>query len=134
MRGVPKPLHISGLRKPRFSSIATANLRRPRIPIADTLRNIDQRLATGGLAGGTSVAQTVDKALGNLQQKNQSGAIQSLIKSPQEMTDPLIAAVARHLAAGKDLSAAQAVLQHVSDSHQRQSFDTTPPVGGTAIG
>ena len=139
----------SAIRRPMMpgshmvNSIGSAgHLRMPRIPIAGSMRNIDQapiarlhKLAAGGMPTapvapqapqepqlGPEGAQAVGKALQHLQQRNPSGAIQALSDSRQAMGHPLVAAATRHLAAGKNIGAAHAALKHVANQHARGQF------------
>lgn len=121
---------------PRAIYPGTAHMRMPRIPITDTMRNIDQkignsgvhlkRLAMGGQMPppelGPEGAQAVQKALQHLQARNPSGAIQSLQDSRQAMAHPIVAAAARHLAGGQNIMGAHAALRHVANQHARKQF------------
>lgn len=132
-------MHNSGISS---SPVAHAHMRMPRIPIADTLRNIDQglhqtahimkpkisHLAGGGMPEpmgesaqqqpqlGPQAIAALGMAMAHMQGGDHGSAAGALMSSPEAMKHPHVAAVAHHLKASKDIGPAHKVLGNLINS------------------
>jgi len=156
--GSPLSAGISSMHNPMGGNrmnVGSARMRMPRIPIADTLRNIDQglhstshimkpkmpHLAEGGLppqgGGAPQLGPQAIAALGMAMAHAQGGdhgsAAGALMSSPEAMQHPHVRAIAHHLKASKDIGQAHEALSNLVNSLGSgggPGATAAPPVAG----
>lgn len=129
-----------------MGNVGHAHVRMPRIPIADTLRNIDQglhspkmkipHLAEGGMPPqiggqppqlGPQAIAALGMAMAHMQNQDHGSAAGALMSSPEAMKHPHVRAVAQHLRASKDIGPAHKVLSNLVNSLGSGAGQTAAP-------
>lgn len=142
--GRPSSPHIGG-------SIPMAKMRMPRIPIADTMRNVDQsifharqamprlqaavggkvRYDEGGKVGlGVRAIAAIKDALSHLGNKDASSAAATLRASPEAMAHPDVAAAMRGLRTSQGIAPATKSLTSLVNADTNASIMPTFRRGG----